>query len=201
MGAVGLPRRNLGRLLSSEELFDCVLAAALSLDADGFCSGVFSSFFPSGLGAPGADAGVPVEAGADCVGAGFAPAGFAPAGFDPEGADVEDGAEGGVEPEVAGVVPSVLAGAGVLDVASLLVNRGGASVFSNPFGAFSAFIAVFGASPPLASHKPVASHGTSAFAAWLCSALLTVNRPAGAPVFSPSYTVPDSSAMGTGSAL
>jgi len=59
----------------------------------------------------------------------------------------------------------------------------------------------FGASAPAATHSPVASHGTSALAARLCSALLIVNRPNAVPVFSPSYTMPDSSAMGTGSAL
>jgi hypothetical protein len=39
------------------------------------------------------------------------------------------------------------------------------------------------------------------FAALLCSAALTVNRPSEVPARSASYTVPVSNAIGTGSAL
>src|SRR5580658_5841664 len=158
MGPVGLPRRNLGRFVSSfvssEDWFAGALAGGASFCVDFFWSVVLSSFFASGLGVLGEDAGGLVEVGA---------AGVA-AGFDPAGEGVVDVVEGGAE----------------LDVVSLFVKRGGASV-------------------PAANHAPVASHGTSALAARLCSALLTVNRPIDTPVFSPSYTIPDSSAMGTGS--
>src|SRR5580692_318506 len=183
MGPVGLPRRNLGRfvspfessLVSEEGWLAGALAGGASFCADFFWSVVLSSFFASGWGVLGEDAGGLVEVGA---------AGVA-AGFDPAGEGVVDVVEGGAE----------------LDVVSLFVKRGGASVVSIPLGTISAFIPPFGASDPAANHAPVASHGTSALAARLCSALLTVNRPIDTPVFSPSYTIPDSSAMGTGSAL
>src|ERR1700678_398220 len=178
MGPVGLPRRNLGRFVSSFALSEDWLAGALaggaSFCADFFWSVILSSFFPSGAGGLGGDAGRLVELGAG-------------------------GVADGLDPPAAGVV-EVVAGAAEVDVVSLFVKRGGPSLVSIPFGTASAFIPLFGASDPAASHAPVASHGTSALAARLCSALLIVNRPNAVPAFSPSYTMPDSNAMGTGSA-
>src|SRR5579863_2254200 len=167
MGPVGLPRRNLGRLVSLEESVDVVLRGASCFSA-GFWSGLlwvfFSSFFSSGSGVLGTVVG-------------------AAPGVDPEGAVFAAGVEGATEGGAA-------AGGGALgappELASPFVSLGGASVFSIPTGATSAFIPVFGASAPPASQAQVAIQGTSALAARLCSALLMVNRPRGLPVFSPS---------------
>src|ERR1700722_11904997 len=181
MGPIGLPRRNLCRfvsffassLVSEEERLAGALAAGASFWVFFFWSAVLSSFFSSGLGLLGEETGGLVE--------------------------VAGGVADGLDPVDAGAV-DVAAGA-ALDVVPLFVKRGGASVASIPLGTTSAFIPFFGASAPAATHAPVASHGTSALAARLCSALLIVKRPNSVPVFSPSYTMPDSSAMGTGSAL
>src|SRR5580698_5357070 len=112
MGPVGLPRRNLGRFVSSfvssEDWFAGALAGGASFCVDFFWSVVLSSFFASGLEVLGEDAGGLVEVGA---------AGVA-AGFDPAGEGVVDVVEGAVE----------------LDVVSLFVKRGGASVVSIPLG-------------------------------------------------------------------
>lgn len=72
---------------------------------------------------------------------------------------------------------------------------------SIPTGADSAFGAGFGSSAPAGRQAPVPSHGTEALAALLCSAAFTVNSPSELPARSASYTVPESSAIGTGSAL
>lgn len=192
MGPVGLPRRSLGRFVSSLASSEDRIAGGASFCLDFSWSVVLSPFFSSGL-VLGEDAGGLVEADAGGVADGVEPAG------EGEAVVVEGAAEGG---EAGDAVPvGVVEGPAGLDVVSLLVKRGGASVVSIPFGTSSAFIPLLGASDPAASHAPVASHGTSALAARLCSALLIVNRPRDTPVFSPSYTVPDSSAMGTGSAL
>ena len=91
-----------------------------------------------------------------------------------------------------------LLGGDPLPVLGLCDRRGGASLPSIPTGTFSAAWAVFGSSVPAGRHVPVPIHGFSALAALLCRALSTVNRPIELPVRSASYTVPDSSAMGTG---
>ncbi len=93
-------------------------------------------------------------------------------------------------------------GAGVVGaVLSFFERRGGWSVVSIPRGTLSAFIPPFGASVPTGSHMPVPSHGVTALTALLCRAPFRVNNPTLVPVRSPSYTVPDSRAMGTGFAL
>src|SRR5580658_3741302 len=114
MGPVGLPRRNLGRFISSfasslvswEDWLAGALAAGASFWVDFFWSVVLSSFFSSALGVHDEDAGGLLVAGA----------GGAADGLDPAG-------EGGVD---------VVEGAAVLDVVSLFVRRGGVSVVSIP---------------------------------------------------------------------
>jgi peroxiredoxin Q/BCP len=95
--------------------------------------------------------------------------------------------------------------AGVLaDGASFVgfrVSRGGSSLVSIPTGTVSALSAAFFVSDPAGSHFPVPIHGLCTLTALLCSALLTVNRPNELPARSASYTVPDSNAIGIGSAL
>jgi len=81
------------------------------------------------------------------------------------------------------------------------VSRGGASSPLIPAGAASAFFAVSGASVPFGRHTPVPSHAIAALGLLLWSALPTVNSPSELPDRTPSYTTPESSAMGTGSAL
>jgi len=68
-------------------------------------------------------------------------------------------------------------------------------------GADSAFITFFTGSDPAACHTPVPIHGVGTLAELLCSALPIVNNPSEFPDRSPSYTVPGSKAIGTGSAL
>ena len=127
------------------------------------------------------------------------------AGFEPELPDPEDdplvepeGDGDGVEPE-AGVDPA----AGVEGLAALVsrVSLGGASSSPIPTGVPSAFSTLIIGSVPFGRQTPVPSQGIAALALLLCSALPTVNRPSELPVRSPSYTLPESSAMGTGSAL
>jgi hypothetical protein len=65
----------------------------------------------------------------------------------------------------------------------------------------SAFITFFSGSDPVARQTPVAIHGVGTLAELLCSALPIVNSPSELPDRSPSYTVPGSKAIGTGSAL
>ena len=96
---------------------------------------------------------------------------------------------------------ALLAGAAGLFAFGSRVNRGGASSVLIPAGAFSAFLAVTGGSVPFARHTPVPSQGIAAFGLLLCSALPTVNRPNELPERTPSYTTPESNAIGTGSAL
>ena len=94
------------------------------------------------------------------------------------------------------------AGAADLFAFGSRVNRGGpSSAALIPAGAASAFFAVSGASVPIGRHMPVPSHGIAAFGLLLCSALPTVNSPSELPERSPSYTTPESNAIGTGSAL
>jgi len=81
------------------------------------------------------------------------------------------------------------------------VNRGGSSVDSRPTGFFSAVSSFFAANAPASSHVPSPIHGFAACGFSLCKAPLTVNNPCETPARKPSYTVPDSSAMGTGAAL
>jgi hypothetical protein len=81
------------------------------------------------------------------------------------------------------------------------VSFGGASSVLIPAGADSAFLAGAGGSVPFALHTPVPSQGMAAPGLLLCSALPTVNRPSELPERTPSYTTPESNAMGTGSAL
>ena len=81
------------------------------------------------------------------------------------------------------------------------VNRGGPSPASIPTGTVSAVCVVFGVSIPTGTQAPVAIHGVWLFAVVLCSAPSDVNSPSELPVRTPSYTVPDSSAIGTGDAL
>src|ERR1700678_3367882 len=97
MGPVGLPRRNLGRFVSSfvlslvsDEDSLGTLAGGGPFWADFFWSVVLSSFFSSGSGVPGEDECEPVEAGA----------GGAADGLDPAGEGVFDVAEGAAELDV-----------------------------------------------------------------------------------------------------
>jgi hypothetical protein len=93
------------------------------------------------------------------------------------------------------------AGVGCLTFVGSRVKRGGSSPGSIPTGVVSAFSAVAAGSLPAGAHFPVPSHGLSTLTALLCNALPTVNKPKELPARSPSYTVPVSSAIGTGSAL
>jgi hypothetical protein len=72
---------------------------------------------------------------------------------------------------------------------------------SIPVGTLSAFNSLLFVSVPVGTQFPVPSHGVCAFAELLCNALFTVNSPIELPVRSASYTVPDSNAIGIGSAL
>lgn len=95
----------------------------------------------------------------------------------------------------------MLAGGVSFELPPLRLSRGGASLLSIPTGTFSAFSDVFAASDPAGSHLPVPIQGVMLLATVLCCAPSTVNRPRELPVRSPSYTVPESRAMGTGAAL
>jgi hypothetical protein len=64
-------------------------------------------------------------------------------------------------------------------------------------GADSARRAVFGGVDPAGSHVPAPNQVLFG----PCNAPLTVKNPAEAPVRTASYTVPESSAIGTGEAL
>lgn len=68
-------------------------------------------------------------------------------------------------------------------------------------GFASAFISFLAGSDPAARQTPVAIHGVGTLAELLCNALPIVNSPSELPDRSPSYTVPGSKAIGTGSAL
>jgi len=103
-------------------------------------------------------------------------------------------AEGGVADDAGAFPDSVL-------VVGVCVNRGGWSVGVTSAGFVSAFISFFAGSDPAARQTPVAIHGVGTFAELLCSALPMVNNPSELPERSPSYTVPGSKAIGTGSAL
>jgi hypothetical protein len=83
------------------------------------------------------------------------------------------------------------------------VNLGGPSLVSIPTGTGSAFAPFASGSDPFARNAPVPIQVAKAPGAelFLCSALDTVNNPSEFPVRSASYTVPESSDMGTGSAL
>lgn len=100
-----------------------------------------------------------------------------------------------------GVDEGVDAGGVLVEAPGFLLKRGGASELSIPTGVFSACSSFFPVSEPASTYVPVASHGTAALAALLCSAAPIVNNPCELPVRSASYTVPGSSAMGTGEAL
>lgn len=113
---------------------------------------------------------------------------------DPEDEAVDVVVDAGAFPESG----SVLAGAVLM---GLCVNRGGWSTVSMFGGFVSAFSTFFAGSDPAACHTPVPIHGVGTLAALLCSALPIVNNPREFPDRSPSYTVPGSRAIGTGSAL
>jgi hypothetical protein len=115
---------------------------------------------------------------------------------DPEDDGVEDGVvvDGEAFPESGAVL------AGVVFV-GLCVSLGGWSAVSMCAGADSALSAFFAGSDPAARQTPVAIHGVGTLAELLCSAVPMVNNPSEFPDRSPSYTVPGSSAIGTGSAL
>ena len=100
----------------------------------------------------------------------------------------------------AGVVLGAASG-GADFFAGSRVSRGAPSPVSMPTGTVSALIPVAADSVPAGTHLPVPIQGVATLAAVLCSALLTVNKPAELPERSASYTVPDSNAMGMGSAL
>ena len=117
---------------------------------------------------------------------------------DPEG--VVDGVEdAGAEDD--GVFPESGAGLAPVVLVGVCVSRGGWSAVSMLTGFVSAFITFFSGSDPVACHTPVPIHGVGTLAELLCSALPTVNKPRELPARSPSYTVPESKAIGTGSAL
>jgi hypothetical protein len=83
------------------------------------------------------------------------------------------------------------------------VNLGGPSLVSIPTGTGSAFAPFVSGSDPFGRNAPVPIQLAKAPGAelFLCSALDTVNNPSEFPARSASYTVPESSAIGTGSAL
>ena len=112
---------------------------------------------------------------------------------DPEG--VADGVEdaGAFAESGAGLAPVVLVG--------VCVSRGAWSAISMLAGFVSAFTIFFSGSDPVACHTPVPIHGVGTLAELLCNALPIVNSPREFPARSPSYTVPESKAIGTGSAL
>jgi hypothetical protein len=208
-GSTGFPRRRRGRLplpapLSDSgafgsEALDSVALESAGLGSDDLESPGFESFGVAGAVDPGAvDVGavepVPVEAGPveDVGGADEVVDGDVGAGAEEvpvEGAPAGGGLDG------------ALAGAVSLGALPLLLSRGGPSLVSRPTGTASAFIPVFGFSVPAGSHKPVPIHGFSTFGEVACRALFTVNKPCELPAFSTSYTVPESSVIGTGSAL
>ena len=115
---------------------------------------------------------------------------------DPEGE--ADDVEGDGAVVDAGAFPD--SGA-VLVFVGVCVNRGGWSVGVTSAGFVSALVTFFSGSDPVARQTPVAIHGVGTLAELLCSALPTVNNPSELPDRSPSYTVPESKAIGTGSAL
>ena len=114
---------------------------------------------------------------------------------------------GGSSPEEAGAVDGgalevgCAGGAAGVSFDGFRVSRGGWSALSIPAGTLSALGMSLLTSDPVGTQLPVPSHGFCVLAALLCRALLTVNSPNELPAREASYTVPDSSAMGTGSAL
>jgi hypothetical protein len=116
-----------------------------------------------------------------------------------------DGAVDGVEDEGAvfdaGAFPDSGAELVPVVLVGLCVSLGGSSTVSMCAGADSAFSTFFAGSDPVARHTPVAIHGVGTLAELLCSAFPIVNKPRELPDRSPSYTVPESKAIGTGSAL
>jgi hypothetical protein len=94
----------------------------------------------------------------------------------------------------AGLVPL-----GLFSEAGLVGRRkvGGLSSSSRGFDSACSAVDFFGAAPA-SSQSPSASQ---AFVCCCCNTFLTVNKPIGLPVRCASYTVPFSSAMGTGFAL
>ena len=116
-----------------------------------------------------------------------------------------DGAVDGVEDDGVVVDAGAFPESGALLAGDVLagscVSRGGWSAVSMFAGADSAFDTFFAGSDPVARHTPVAIHGVGTLTELLCSALPMVNNPSELPERSPSYTVPGSKAIGTGSAL
>jgi hypothetical protein len=83
------------------------------------------------------------------------------------------------------------------------VNLGGPSLVSIPTGTGSAFAPFVSGSDPFGRNAPVPIQVAKAPGAelFLCNAPDTVNNPSEFPARSASYTVPESSDIGTGSAL
>jgi len=142
--------------------------------------------------------------GAESAGGSGAEAGLLNRGSSPEADGPFDlGALGALDP--AGAFPddgAALSG-GLSFADGSRVNLGGPSLVSIPTGTGSAFAPFGSGSDPFGRNAPVPSQVAKAPGAelFLCSALDTVNNPSEFPARSASYTVPESSAIGTGSAL
>jgi hypothetical protein len=184
-----MPRRNRGRWDSSAPLS---LVGGEGLDSLGLDSWDFAGGAEeggdegvlglSGGNEPGLAESGPVEPGPDELG--------------PEEPGTEDGGVVGAlgcDPALGGVA------AGGLD--DPRVRRGGPSLLSMPIGTVSALWVVFATSVPVGTHVPVAIHGADEYGDVLCNAPPIVNNPSELPVRVPSYTMPESSAIGIGSAL
>ncbi len=189
--SAGFPCRNSGRSPLSAPLSDVgTFASEAGFASDGFA--------PEDGGA----AGLSVDAGGgalpDCC--------ESDAGEDPllsrGGPSLDESL--GFGAELDGALPELELGfppaAGFAAVGSR-VSRGGASASSIPTGVLSAFCGVAIGSVPAGRHAPVPIQGACELTLLLCNALPTVNRPSGLPARSPSYTTPESSDIGTGSAL
>jgi hypothetical protein len=151
-------------------------------DPAGFAPGLESA------GGSGADAGLLNRGGSSPEPEGPFDFGALAGALDPAGAFPDDGA--------------ALSG-GLSFANGSRVNLGGPSLVSIPTGTASAFAALISGSDPFGRHAPVPIQVDKAPGAelFLCSALLTVNSPNEFPARSASYTVPESSDIGTGSAL
>jgi hypothetical protein len=151
-------------------------------DPDGFAPGAESD------GGSGAEAGLLNRGGSSPEADGPFDLGALAGALDPAGAFPDDGA--------------ALSG-GLSFADGSRVNLGGPSLVSIPTGTGSAFAPFVSGSDPFGRNAPVPSQVAKApgVELFLCSALDTVNNPSEFPARSASYTVPESSAIGTGSAL
>jgi hypothetical protein len=205
-GSVGLPLRNVGWYVVSDDWFEDESPAEFvgfgAPDAAG-----------AGWDAPGGlEAGAPVD-GAEAgggTGAGAVCGGFVEGVFVVESAGAATGGaffDPSVPGEPAGGVLGASAGGGAprrVGFESLppaRLRRGGPSLLSRPTGTFSAFTVFLASSLPAGNQVPCPSQRFAAIVLLFRNAALTVNKPSEVPLCKASYTVPVSSTMGTGEAL